>query len=385
VLSNKPRILCLEDDRSFIEFYVDQFAADYEIICATSLAEATRVLETEDIHLALVDISLIPNDPKDKGGFQFLERLQSLGMVSDIPTIIVTAYETSESMRRAFRDFGVADFFSKQELNPGELQKTIVTEIARILPARTIRETPRALVVEDDSAWREILQELLESEGCEVDVASTYQEASEKLTTRPYHLATIDIRLRDLDPTDTRGLELLDIARRIGLSVNSIIVSAVAKPDQITRALTELGVRDFFDKTDFPRGQFRRRVRRLLSRLIYITVTVGENTDIYALKPGEEQCLRVSVSRTRSQKGFSRILERPVTTGPFELEVVVHPYDVDVLPGSTQFLTVMPDDTAEAVDFKFIPTVAGRIELVVDLLYRSNMLARMSIAGKVIE
>jgi CheY-like chemotaxis protein len=383
--SNKPRILCLEDDRSFIEFYVDRLAEEYEIISATSLPEAERLLDTENLRLALIDLSLVPNDAKDTGGFEFLKRLQALGLGPDLPTIVVTAYETPASMRKAFKDFGVVDFLSKQELDPSGLEKTIAGAIAATYPTRVMGEAPRALVVEDEPDWRETLKELLESEGCQVEVASTYREASDKITSSSYHLATIDLRLSNLDPTDVRGLDLLDMAKRIGLSVDSIVVSAVATPAQIAWALRELGARDFMDKSEFRRERFRRRVRSLLSSLIYVNVTVGTGIDMPVLKLGEEQPLVVSVSRILPKKGVSRSLKRPVIAGRFEMEVVMHPYDVDVLPGSTQFLTVMPDDSAEPIIFKIIPAVKGRIELIVDFLYRSNMLARMSIPKEVSE
>jgi len=163
------------------------------------------------------------------------------------------------------------------------------------------------------------------------------------------------------------------------LSIDSIVVSAVATTDQVTWALTELGVRDFIGKTDFRREYFRRRVRKLLSHLIYVTVEIESDATSTLLKVGKEHSLSVGISRTRPQQGYPRSLARPTAAGVFELEVVVHPYDVDVLPGSTQFLTVMSDDSAESLNYQIIPSTAGRIELVIDLFYRSNMLARMTI------
>lgn len=381
----KAKILCLEDDKSFLDIYKELFSDEYDVFCSTNLNEAERILDTQDIRFVIIDISLIPNDANDTSGFKFFEKLISLGLIADLPTIIVTAHEKPEYIRKAFRDFGVRDFFSKDKLNTNELVKTIDACIAETYPSQKSREVPRALVLDDEAEWREILKELLESEGCKVDVASTYEEAINKISKNIYHLATIDIRLNAFDKFDSRGMDLLEMVKRIGLSIDSILVSAVATKEQVAWALTDLNVRDFVGKDEFGQEYFRRRIRRLLSRLIYINISFKLNTDYPIMKVGQAQLLTVEINSTRSESGISRSLARPVTTGKFELEVVVHPYDVDVTPGSTQILVVGMNDTAEPLQFTITPTTIGRIELVIDLYYRANMLARITIPGEAVE
>ena len=60
------------------------------------------------------------------------------------------------------------------------------------------------LIVDDDKVVLKSLKEILELEGYSVDTAETGREAIEKFKTNFYHLALIDIRLRDM-----KGTELL--------------------------------------------------------------------------------------------------------------------------------------------------------------------------------
>lgn len=61
---------------------------------------------------------------------------------------------------------------------------------------------PRVLVVEDDAATRAILQRILESEGCEVDLAIDGEKAVGRLANHRYDAIVLDIALPKLSGTD---------------------------------------------------------------------------------------------------------------------------------------------------------------------------------------
>ena len=61
---------------------------------------------------------------------------------------------------------------------------------------------PRVLVVEDDAATRTILQRILESEGCDVDVAIDGEKAVGCLANHRYDAIVLDIALPKLSGTD---------------------------------------------------------------------------------------------------------------------------------------------------------------------------------------
>ncbi len=72
------------------------------------------------------------------------------------------------------------------------------------------------LIVDDDRGILKSFKELLEPEGYSVDTAETAVEAVEKCNARPYNLAIIDIKLRDVEGTDllARVHEILPRARK---------------------------------------------------------------------------------------------------------------------------------------------------------------------------
>ena len=51
----------------------------------------------------------------------------------------------------------------------------------------------RALVVEDDRSWQQILSEILSDTGLEVDVADNLDSAALFLKTQPHRLAVVDL------------------------------------------------------------------------------------------------------------------------------------------------------------------------------------------------
>ena len=295
-------------------------------------------------------------------------------------------------MRKVFTEYGVKDVFYKRNI-PEErtkLERLIATEIDKSLFAERIGETPRVLVVEDEPDWRELLQEIFESEGCQVEVAESYQEAVDKILNASYHLATIDIRLDNINHKDARGLELLEMAKRFGQDIPSIIVSAVASSEQIAWAMTELRALDFIDKSKFKPEKFRRQIRAIFSRTIYINVDFPDadydkKKKIPVFKMGNEYQLIVSASQTRSSDGFSRTVVSPMRDEKFELETVVHPYDVDISPGSTQYLSVNIGGSQEPCVFSIKPKVTGQLEISIDYLYRTNPLARMIIKAEAVD
>jgi ActR/RegA family two-component response regulator len=57
----------------------------------------------------------------------------------------------------------------------------------------------RALIVEDDRSWQQILSELLADAGLEVDVESSLEGAIACLRSRVHRLAVVDLALGDGD------------------------------------------------------------------------------------------------------------------------------------------------------------------------------------------
>lgn len=125
----RPRILYLEDDPQWVARVEGYLKDRYDIHSTVSVKEARAWLDEKTFDLALVDISLIPGVSGDTQGLQFIEALKQSGILRDINIIIVTAYPWRTRIRKAFRDYGVFDFFDKAKLNPKELKATVMEAI----------------------------------------------------------------------------------------------------------------------------------------------------------------------------------------------------------------------------------------------------------------
>ncbi|HUU81230.1 MAG TPA: response regulator, partial [Acidobacteriota bacterium] len=78
----------------------------------------------------------------------------------------------------------------------------------------------RVLIVDDEKDILEFLTELLDM--CEVDTASTFEEAKEYLETNFYHLAVLDIM-------GVRGYDLLEIATKKDIPALMLTAHAISE------------------------------------------------------------------------------------------------------------------------------------------------------------
>lgn len=122
----------------------------------------------------------------------------------------------------------------------------------------------KALVVEDDYSWQQILSELLADCGLEVEVAGNVEEAALYLKAQPHRLAVVDLSLSPNDHNNLDGLRVLDEVRRLDPNCRAILLTGFATVEIAVTALTDHGAFTFLRKESFNRGQFREIVNRIL-------------------------------------------------------------------------------------------------------------------------
>src|SRR5687768_17146895 len=123
---------------------------------------------------------------------------------------------------------------------------------------------PRALIVEDDRSWQQILCEILSDSGLDVDVADNVEQATVILKENPHRLAVVDLSLSPNDHNNYDGLRVLDAVKRVDPNCQTILLTGFATVELAVTALTDYGAFTFLRKESFHRSQFRDIVYRIL-------------------------------------------------------------------------------------------------------------------------
>lgn len=118
-----------------------------------------------------------------------------------------------------------------------------------------MNQTRRALLVEDNLSWQQILAELLADCGLEVDIAATLDQALLYLKERPHRLAVVDLSLDEYDHNNRDGLQVLAAARQLDPACKTIMLTGFATVELAVSALTEYGALTFLRKENFQRAQ----------------------------------------------------------------------------------------------------------------------------------
>lgn len=90
----------------------------------------------------------------------------------------------------------------------------------------------RVLVLEDDLAFRDVLEELLQDRGYEVVAAGRGEEAVQLARNEPFDLIVADIRMEGMS-----GLDAIEQARELHPELGAIVISGYASEEETLRAV----------------------------------------------------------------------------------------------------------------------------------------------------
>lgn len=133
----------------------------------------------------------------------------------------------------------------------------------------------RALIVEDDLAWRSAIGEVLTEEGLDVDFAESVTVAQALMRRHAYRLAIVDLSLSESQP-DRQGLLVLQAIRQQAPLCPAILLTGYATVEIAVMALREYGALTCLRKETFGRMHFRSLIREILATA---PVVVGEEKD----------------------------------------------------------------------------------------------------------
>ncbi len=123
----------------------------------------------------------------------------------------------------------------------------------------------KALVVEDDRSWRQILTEILSDHGFDVENAENFEGAVKALKAQSHRIAIVDLSLSPKDHNNTDGLKVLQAARLVDPNCRSVLLTGFATVELAVAALSEYGAFTFLRKESFSRNQFRDIIYKILA------------------------------------------------------------------------------------------------------------------------
>jgi DNA-binding NarL/FixJ family response regulator len=289
--------LVVEDDRSWQQILVEILTdCGLTVSTAGNLDDALFELKSKSHRIAVVDLSLSPNDHNNFDGLRVLEAARK--MDPNCRTVLLTGFATVELAVSALTDYGVFTFLRKESFHRGQFKEVISRALASAPqagqvnqpaaansnnnPATTLKPgtegaavNPRkALIVEDDAGWRNILEELLTDVGFQVRICASYGEGLGYLRRERISLAVVDLLLNGSSTTmldqriaskDLDGYQLLASTRAGG--VPTIVVSGVGSPEEIKRAYAEESIFAYMEKQSFDRASFLKTVEEATKAL----------------------------------------------------------------------------------------------------------------------
>lgn len=341
-MTSFPRALIVEDDPSWQQILSELLTdCGLAVDVASTLSEALLLLKAQSHRVAVVDLSLSPGEYANSDGLQVLDAIRQLD--PNCRAILLTGFATVEVAVAALSEYGAFSFLRKETFHRGKFRELVLRALASApvststatsaglsrplpstLPASSESLRERALIVEDDAGWRNLLAEMLIDCGFQVRACASFGEALAFLRRETYDLAIIDLSLSGslsrLWESDSPGEELEGYRLLAGIHAAGtpiIIVSGIASADEIQRAYAEQPIFAYLEKQTFERTNFlhlveeARKSRRDGSRLE--TLTERERQVLELLAQGltnKEIAQRLVITTNTVKRHLKSIFEK---------------------------------------------------------------------------
>ncbi|WP_349745146.1 diguanylate cyclase domain-containing protein [Roseateles cavernae] len=133
LLGRPPRLLLVDDQPLNIQALHQVFAADCQVLMATSGEQALTLCREQQPDLLLLDVQMPGMD-----GYEVCRRLKADAQLAAMPIIFVTAHQDATSETRALEG-GAVDFISKP-FNPAVVRARVKTHLTLKLQSDLLRQ-----------------------------------------------------------------------------------------------------------------------------------------------------------------------------------------------------------------------------------------------------
>lgn len=278
-LPPKRKILVVDDEEKnqrLLEAMISN--KEFEIVKASDGEEGIQKVHEELPDVILLDVMM----PK-KDGFTVARELKEDPAVRDIPIILVTALDGSESRIQGL-EAGAEEFLSKpvkkiellarirsmlqlkeyrEQLNIR--QKTEAIFVKEVTEGDTdrleLKDSPVVLLVEDNEVDAGIIRKVLEQEPIHLEIVKSGEEAVSLIQSDRVDLVLLDILLPDINGFEIcKRLKTMDVAKDIPI----VVITCLDDMDSKITGV-KLGADDFLVKPINGR-ELRARIKVLLEK-----------------------------------------------------------------------------------------------------------------------
>ena len=383
--SLRPQILIVDDQENWREVLSDILSPDYAVTPASDFDGAESLLQTKDFHVVILDIRLVDADGTNEQGLILLERLRRNRGDHDVEAIMVTGYPTPETATRSLVDLQATNYFQKSNFEVAKFERAVREAAERAMARKSERSLERygILVIEDDSAWRETLADILTQDGYQVKAVGDRQKAVKQLQEGIYRLAIVDLKLSLTDSPDVEGMRLLEQISSQQPRVEIIVVTGVPSVQRVIDAFKHYNVYHFFSKREFDVGAFRRAVEQVFTVILerYAVAWLEGWVPEAPLEVGQEYRLMVAVQNGRSLK-YDSAPFLIVPSGRTErLRVVLFAEDMDIQPSRSQTLELPETQRPRPVPFRLVPRSPGHKVISLDMYQGDKWLVNLELSA----
>ncbi|MDV3250614.1 PleD family two-component system response regulator [Devosia sp. BK] len=274
------RVLIVDDIPTNVRLLEARLTAEYfEVLTASSGAQALEICETAEIDIVLLDVMMPVMD-----GFEVCRRLKSNPKTHHVPVLMITALDQPSDRVKGL-EAGADDFLTKP-VDDTQLMarvkslsrlKSLTDELrARAMTGQqiAIEDALRAmdtisasggsvLIIDSDRRHAERVQSYL-SEEHKVDILHEPADAVFQVTGTTYELVLVSMALGDFDPLRVASqVRTIDHSRNIPI----ILMADDGDKARVVRAL-DLGINDFISRP-IERNELKARVRTQIRRHRY--------------------------------------------------------------------------------------------------------------------
>ncbi len=295
------KVLVCDDNQKNLEFICQTAELfQFDVTGVGSGFEAIKVLEASEgdpFNLVIMDWMMPEMD-----GLETIRRIKSNNKIQSKPGFIVlTTYRKDDNIHRQFKYMNL-DVFIEKPLTRSSLFDAMMTALGKekIFGSKSIKEEiipenldkligSKILYAEDNLINQQVVKELLESEGFEIDIANNGEEAVKMISNSgipsKYDIVLMDIQMPIMDGY-TATIQIRNMNQYDKLPILAISADAMSG---VADKCLKIGMQDFISKPISPEKVYAALVKWISPRNLTVDEIESKKEKLTAKKGNVEE------------------------------------------------------------------------------------------------